>query len=85
MPVAFAVPKEGLLVRGRGLAIAADCRDLDAAYAFIAYCPRSRLGVGRRPGAQPAAAADTVLVTAPSSWETWNAGLAEVVPPEGVG
>lgn len=85
VPVAFAVPKEGLLVRARALAIATDCRDLDAAYAFISHTLEAG-SASAGAGAQPAAvAADAVLVTAPSSWESWSEAFREVVPPEGGG
>jgi spermidine/putrescine-binding protein/uncharacterized membrane protein YphA (DoxX/SURF4 family) len=84
VPVAFAVPNEGLIVRARALAIATDCRDLDAAYAFISHsleAGSASAGVD----APPAVAADVVLVTAPSSWESWSEAFREVVPPEGAG
>ena len=84
VPVAFAVPREGLLVRARGLAIAAGCRDVDAAYAFIVHS----LAAGSAspgPSAQPAAATDSVLVTPPSSWAAWKHAWREVILPPGSG
>jgi len=84
VPVAFAVPEEGLIVRTRGLAIAADCRDLDAAYALISHSLEAG-SASAAASAQPAAAADSVLVTAPSSWDAWKQAWREVIPPEGSG
>jgi spermidine/putrescine-binding protein/uncharacterized membrane protein YphA (DoxX/SURF4 family) len=84
VPVAFAVPREGLLVRGRGLALAADCSDLDAAYAFIEHSlEASSAAAGASP--QAAVAADFVLVTAPASWDEWKQAWQEVVPAKGFG
>lgn len=84
VPVAFAVPEEGLIVRTRGLAIAADCRDLDAAYTLISHSLEAG-SASAAASAQPAAAADSVLVTAPSSWDAWKQAWREVIPPEGSG
>ena len=84
VPVAFAVPREGLLVRGRGLAIAADCRDLDAAYAFISHSLEAG-SASATASARAAAAPDSVLVTAPSSWDAWKQAWREVIPPAGSG
>ena len=86
VPVAFAVPKEGLLVRGRGLAIAADCSDLDAAYAYIEHALEAgskAAAAGASP--QPAVAADAVLVTAPASWDEWKQSWLDLVPAAGFG
>ena len=84
VPVAFAVPKEGLLVRGRGLAIAADCSDLDAAYAFIEHSLEA--GPAADGASAPSAAvADTVLVTAPASWDEWKRAWEDVLPATGFG
>jgi spermidine/putrescine-binding protein/uncharacterized membrane protein YphA (DoxX/SURF4 family) len=81
VPVAFAVPREGLLVRGRGLAIAAHCRDVQAAYDFIAYA-LAAASASPAPSAPPAAAGRSVQVRAPSSWEAWKAAWNKVVPPQ---
>ena len=70
------------MVRARGLAIAADCRDLDAAYAFISHSLEAG-SASAAASAQAAAATDSVLVTAPSSWEAWKQAWREVIPPEG--
>jgi spermidine/putrescine-binding protein len=83
-PVAFAVPEEGLLVRGRGLAIAADCSDLDAAYAFIEHSlEAASAAAGASP--QQAVAAGSILVTPPASWDEWRLAWEEVVPATGFG
>jgi spermidine/putrescine-binding protein len=84
VPVAFAVPKEGLLVRARALAIAADARDVDAAYAFIAHSLEAS-AASAQANARPAAAAGSVLVTAPPSWDTWKQVWQEVLPATGLG
>ena len=78
LPVSFVIPREGPLVRGRGLAIASSAEELDTAYAAIdsylgAIAAASTPPDGRLP------------VTPADAWGAWKETWREVLLPPGSG